>query len=366
MVGKIAASVHWLPFLVADRFKKKLRPIRPKHVYLCICDHFEPYWGQATSTQARARLQAWIDGWPRLAERHRDAHGRPLRYSFFYPEEEYRHDDLEQLAGLCRAGYGEVEIHLHHDKDTSANLRRTLVDYRNRLHQEHGLLSIDQRSGNIVYGFIHGNWALDNSRPDGRWCGVNDEISILQQTGCYADFTMPSAPSPTQTRQLNSIYAAVDDPERPKSHDTGEPLRAGHCPEGLLMIQGPLLLSFRRRKALVLPRIENGELTAANPVTTKRCADWIDAGVHVQGAADHLFVKLHAHGCQEDFQSWFFGGGGDCLFESLQETTDQLGAQLHFVSARELVNQVLVLAGNEQSPLLRSDYPLQMAGAAVG
>ena len=70
--------------------------------------------------------------------------------------------------------------------------------------ERHGLLSRDRYTGEVGYGFIHGNWALDNSRPDGRMCGVDNELDVLRETGCYADFTLPSAPSPTQTRKINS------------------------------------------------------------------------------------------------------------------------------------------------------------------
>ena len=37
------------------------------------------------------------------------------------------------------------------------------------------------------FGFIHGNWCLDNSRADGRWCGLNNELILLRELGCYAD-----------------------------------------------------------------------------------------------------------------------------------------------------------------------------------
>src|SRR5258707_498316 len=82
-----------------------------------------------------------------------------------------------------------------------------------------------------MYAFIHGNWALDNSRPDGRWCGINNELDVLRETGCFADFTLPSAPSPCQTSTINRIYYAVDDPKRPKSHDTGFPIAEHRTPE---------------------------------------------------------------------------------------------------------------------------------------
>src|SRR5439155_815789 len=148
----------------------------------------------------------------------------------------------DALAGLCRAGYGEVEIHLHHDNDTAANLRRTLLNFKATLHEQHGLLGRDRRTNEVAYGFIHGNWALDNARSDGRWCGVNNELDVLRETGCYADFTLPSAPSPTQTHKINSIYYACDDPLRPLSHNTGRDVGTGAAPDkALLLIQGPLL-----------------------------------------------------------------------------------------------------------------------------
>src|SRR4029078_10711953 len=170
--------------------------------------------------QAAARVARWVEEYPRRFERFRDADGRPPQHAYFSPEEEYEPEFLDAVAGLCRAGFGEVEIHLHHDGDTADDLRRKLESFKRLLADRHGLLSRDRATGELAYGFIHGNWALENSRPDGRWCGVNNELDILRETGCYADFTMPSAPDPAQTRKINSIYYAVDDPARPKSHDT--------------------------------------------------------------------------------------------------------------------------------------------------
>jgi hypothetical protein len=30
------------------------------------------------------------------------------------------------------------------------------------------------------------------------FCGVNGEIALLRDLGCYADFTMPAIPGPSQ------------------------------------------------------------------------------------------------------------------------------------------------------------------------
>ncbi len=340
MFSKIRSTLNWLPYYLGRELSRTMRGerVKPKNVYFCVCDHFEPYCEGANKTTARKRIQRWLDEYPKIADKYRDSDGNVLKYSFFYPEEEYQEDDLNALAELCHAGYGEVEIHLHHDNDTSENLRRTLLDYKKRLHEKHGLLSIDERTGEIVYGFIHGNWALCDSRPDGRWCGVKDEIKILLETGCYADFTMPSAPSNTQTRKVNGIYYAVDKPGISKSHDWGIDAQTGKKQDGLLMVQGPLSLNWNNRKFGVLPRIENSGLYGSNPPTKDRIKLWIDAGISVQGAPEHVFVKIYTHGAQDDVMNMLFKYGG---MEQMLSSVQEIGAHVSFVSARELVHQIL-------------------------
>ncbi len=193
------------------------------HIFFCFCDHFEPLWEKVGRDIGLRRVRYWLENYPRMADQFRDVDGRPPQHTWFFPAEEYAPEFLEPLAQLSCRGYGEVEIHLHHDNDTAENLRRTLEEFKTKL-QSHGFLSQGR------YGFIHGNWSLDNSRPDGRWCGVNNELQVLRETGCYADFTLPSAPSATQTRKINSIYYATDDPLRPttpaKMSGSAEPPRA--------------------------------------------------------------------------------------------------------------------------------------------
>jgi hypothetical protein len=344
MLNKIYSTLNWLPYYYSREIRRRIsgeHRIKPKHVYFCICDHFEPYWNNADSTTARRRVQRWLDEYPRIADRYLDSDGNRLKYSFFYPEEEYRKEDLDAVASLCHAGYGEVEIHLHHDNDTSENLRRTLLDYKMRLHEQHGLLSVDQRTGSVVYGFIHGNWALCNSRRDGRWCGVNDEIAVLQETGCYADFTMPSCPSDTQTKKVNSIYFASNVPGKPKSHDWGTDAEVGKRNDGLLMVQGPTAPDWGRSKYGVIPRIENSGLLPNFPPSLSRMKMWIGAGISVKGAPEAAFVKLYTHGTQENVMTMLFEH--DCLgkmLSSLQAFASEQGVSVHFVSAREMVDVI--------------------------
>jgi hypothetical protein len=332
---------RWLPAYVLSAHRRRTPERgRPVHLLLCVADHFEPKLGGATPRQASRRVRRWVESYPRLAAAFRDSDGRPPRHTFFYPVEEYEPAYLDGLAGLCRAGYGEVEIHLHHDNDTADNLRATLTDFRDRLADWHGLLARDRATGAPAYGFIHGNWALDNSRPDGRYCGVNNELDVLRETGCYADFTLPSAPSPTQTRTINSIYYAVDDPRRPKSHDRGVAAGSAVRPaDGLLMIQGPLLLDWRRRKWGLVPRIENGCVQGSQPQTAERIDMWLRARVQVPTRPDWFFVKLHTHGANEANEAVLLGEPMARFHRALAEraAADPL-FRFHYVTAREMFN----------------------------
>ena len=127
-----------------------------------------------------------------------------LRHTFFFPAEEYEPEHLDALAGLCGAGFGEVEVHLHHDGDTSENLRRTLEGFKATLADRHGLLARDPSTGAPTYAFIHGNWALDNSRPDGRWCGVNDELDVLLARVRYVPTTSISTGRTSPSSSIRS------------------------------------------------------------------------------------------------------------------------------------------------------------------
>lgn len=338
-LSKTFNTLSWLPHYLQRELNLLVKKRKPEHLFFGICDHFEPYWQNASDQQAWRRLDTWINEYPKIAGKHKDADGHTLKYSFFYPEEEYKKQDLDILAEFCHAGWGEVEVHLHHHNDTSANLRQTLFDYKNRLHEVHGLLPVNKKTGEISYGFIHGNWALDNSRPDGKWCGVNDEITILQETGCYADFTMPSAPSDTQTRKVNSIYYAIDDPHKPKSHDWGKDAAVGMKSEGLLMIQGPL--GLRCNGNILQWKIENGGLLGNNPPTKTRVDYWCNRSVRITGFEQAVFVRLYTHGTQESVIKMLFNDGGFVrLFSSLEEIAKEQNLSLHYLSAREMANIV--------------------------
>ena len=310
------------------------------HVLLCVADHYEPRWGEPTAEVADARVRNWVENYPRLFSRFRDADGRPPQHTFFFPIDQYDAGHLDAVAGLCRQGFGEVEVHLHHDNDTAESLRRRLLEFKRLFAERHGVLGRRRDTGEVVYGFIHGDWALDNSLPGGRMCGVNNELDVLRETGCYADFTLPSAPSAAQTRKINSIYYAVDDPARPKSHDTGWDVGIRPAPpDSLMLIQGPLLLNWRDRTHGLMPRIENACLQHNQPPSMRRLDLWLRARVQVPTRPDWFFVKLHTHGGPEANQAILLGEPMVSFHEELAGRAKRDARfHFHYVTAREMYN----------------------------
>jgi hypothetical protein len=338
------------------------------HLLLCIADHYEPKRGNASAAVADERVQYWLDNYPRLLGNFRDSDGRPPRHTFFYPQDEYEARHVDALASLCRAGYGEVEVHLHHDNDTAAGLRLKLESFKQILAEKHGLLCRRRDTGQLAYGFIHGNWALDNSRPDGRMCGVNNELDVLRETGCYADFTMPSCPSPCQTRKINSIYYAVDDPERPKSHDTGSDAGHGTCPKNsLLLIQGPLLFNWSHRKWGVIPRVENGCIQGTQAPTMARLDLWLRARVQMPSRPDWYFVKLFMHGAKDQDRRVVLGEPMVRFHEALaRRAAEDANFHFHYVTAREMANLVRAAENGWSGDVEGArDFELVWNGAAL-
>lgn len=351
----------WLTAWLRDMPRRQRVASREEltHVLFCFVDHYEPRWGRADVQTEHARVDRWVSGYPLLCAGHRDADGRYPQHSFFFPSEEYRPEHIEKITRLCAQGYGEIEVHLHHDRDTADGLRANLTTFLQQLDATHQALPRDPVSGRPLWSFIHGNWALDNSRPDGRWCGVNDEITILSSLGCYADFTMPSAPDVTQTSTVNRLYYATDDPARPKSHDRGSEVRVGGQPEGhMMIIQGPLGLRWKRRWGIPVPSIETGDIRASHPPTPERVDFWIAQGIHVAGRPDWLFVKIHTHGTQDRDMEALLGEPLHRMHAYLESRyNDGRKFMLHYVTARETYNIARAAeAGEQGNPGKFRDY----------
>lgn len=327
---------------MADRARKlwSARSHPLAHVWVALADHYEPFWNRSDAQTARSRVNAWRKRWTQIAARNADA-ATPPRYTFFYPEEQYQPDIVESLAAMARDGIADVEVHIHHDGEGREDLVRRISTFCRRLDEDHGLLR--KVAGQIRFGFIHGNWALDNSLPGGRCCGLSDEITLLRDLGCYADFTMPSGASPSQASTINTIYCCTDDPSAPKSYDRGVSVQSGKGITGdLTIIPGPLGLRWRGR---LLPRMETGELAAYDPATAYRAKRWLDLAPRI---GEHSFLKLYTHGATESNLEMLLGRGLDDMFRFVREEADRRSARFHFVSTWEMYLAIEALSKDEE------------------
>ncbi len=340
-------SQIWLPGYIKDRLNAFSR--KPaKRLWLLFADHYEPLWNGADEHTGAERVARWATRWPAIARQFQDSTGMPPRYTFFYPEEEYRPRLLEPLERMTSDGIADVEVHVHHDGEGQQNFVDRISSFTETLFSRHGLLRKDK--GRVTFGFIHGLWALDNSRPDGRFCGLNNELSLLRDLACYADFTMPSGASPTQARLINTIYWAVDDPHKPKSYDTGVPVTPGGKATGdLLMIPGPFGLRWAQR---VMPRIEYSELCSYDRATEYRVRRWLELAPRI---GDDIFLKLFTHGTQERHSQYLLEGGLEFTLSLITRQCQCAGLDLHFSTAWEMRQAVDAAAREDSRPAHQLD-----------
>jgi hypothetical protein len=365
---KLSYMGRWFPSYIWQRLTRR-QPTTRTHLILALADHFEPSIvpgdgsARALDKEQERRLERWCHEYPRQFANFRDAEQRPFVHTYFYPAEQYDKPLVAQLAEHCRAGWGEIEIHLHHGvgtPDSFENTRRVLIDFRDTLAESHGCLSYWDSSEQPRYAFVHGNFALANSN-DGRGCGVDSEMQVLAETGCYADMTLPTgAYHRAQTSKINSIYECAQPLVERAPHRKGRDLVRGRAAQIFpIIVQGPLMLDFKSHGGSLRLGIENAALIGRNPASLERLANWKRAAISVRGRPDWLFIKLHCHGMDPRHEDAMLGAPMREFLRGLIAGAKDRNEVLHFVSAREMVNMILAACdGKEGNPGDYRDYRL--------
>ncbi|HLJ92001.1 MAG TPA: hypothetical protein VKU02_02295 [Gemmataceae bacterium] len=372
VLAKLAWSLPWLsryPFWRArELLSRVMDRSGPCHLIFLVVNHFEPSWNEngevLTWATQRARLDDWVRKARAIGQAVRDSEGTPYRHTYFYPAEQYHVSLLEKLAELQSEGLGEIEIHLHHgvDKpDNPANCRQTLETFRDILAQEHKCLSRCNGVGDPMYGFVHGNLALANS-SGGRYCGVDSEMQILAETGCYADFTLPAAPLQPQVPRINAIYQCGHALDQAKPHRSGPSLRVGVRPQLPVIFTGPLVFNWRRRVwGFPVPRLDDGVLMENYPLDLARLRRWRGAHISVRGRPEWIFIKLYCHGFFPLDQAMTVGEPlRRFMGEVLEYGHRSEEYKIHFATAREAFNIVMAAVdGHSGEPGQYRDYLLR-------
>lgn len=361
---KLKWSLPWVlryPAWRVGEFVSRARASNgPTQLIFVVANHFEPGLGDT----ALRRLEKWCELARSTGDAIRDHDGTPFRHTNFFPAEQYERPLLEMLSDLQRDGYGEVEIHLHHgvdQPDTAENTRRQLETFRDRLVEEHKCLSRESPVSQPKYGFVHGNWALANS-AGGRYCGVDSEMQILADTGCYADFTLPSVPFQSQVPRINAIYQCGNPLAEARPHRSGRNLKVGDGFTLPIIFTGPLVFDWTRRvRGLPVPRVEDGALAENYPLTMDRLNRWRSAGIGVKDRPDWIFIKLYSHGFFDWDQDVMIGEQMKRFMREVLEVAERTGEfKVHFASAREAFNMVVAAVdGKEGPPGAYRDYKLR-------
>lgn len=366
MIRKIIDAIeekglkHWLWHYLGQSLMPNEKPVKgePIHIMMCIVDHYEPFHGGVNERTAIKRVKEWVEKYPVFADKHKDADGKVPQHTWFYPPH-LDHCFLRDLAGLCKEGYGEIEMHLHHNHmqpfpDTSQTLKQKILkcieDY-----SKYGIFCLPD--GTKRFGFVHGDWSLDNSRGE-KFCGVNDELRILKECGCYADFTFPSL-GKAQPEMINKIYYALDDSLNPKSYNKGKELVVGGKPWGdLLMIPGIIGLRWKARTHKWKPSIEASNLDKRDYPFEERVEYWMQNGIRIKGSPNWIFVKLHTHGGRDVDFDCLFGDSAHKMYRYLENSINNKNNRfIHYVTARQMYNIVKAAeAGKKGNPNDYRDY----------
>lgn len=364
-----------LPGFMWQRFTRV--PLRWRvHLIICLADHFEPAIvpedgrARAPYVEQERRVHEWCRAYPSLSN-WRDHDGHPFVHTYFYPAEQYERSLIDELAEHCHSGWGEIEVHLHHGvgkADTTENTRRILEEFRDRLARDHGCLSYMDGSAAPRYVFVHGNFALANS-AGGRACGVDNEMQILAETGCYADMTLPATVFHwSQIGKINSLYECTIPLHMRAPHRKGRDLRVGQPPSTLpIFIQGPLWLYFQSGIVSRKLGVEAGAITDSNPPSLRRLELWKRAAISVKGRPDWLFIKLHCHGMDPTHREAVLGAAMNSFLRELVGGAAERNEVLHFVTAREMANIILAACdGKQGSPGDYRDYKLRLGPSRAG
>jgi hypothetical protein len=342
----------WLPgYLRRHRSfdRRQLPEDRPIDILVLYADHFEPArkHGDAAAVEA---VESWCSEYEELADRHRDADGRPVQHTWFYRYDYPNRGCLEALSASAFRGFGEVEFHLHHGYDTEESFARVLRQGLDWFSSAGAMLGAELEPRHS-FGYVAGNCGLDNGAGDPAISGCDTELRVLREAGCYADFTFPSLGSPAQPRTINSIYYAAEDGQ-PKSYDTGTDVAVGRPPSGdLMMMQGPVGLNWWTRC------FDDGSLEDTSPPHPLRLAGWLSAHVHVRRRPEWVFVKLQTHAMQN--RRSFLSPAHDALLTAMENWWNRPPYRLHYVTAREAYNIAKAAeAGCQGNPDDYRDYLL--------
>jgi len=309
---KKTAKRRAVPYVKSTKRKKNRGAQEPLHLYAAFCNHLSPFRGNVSQEIAEHRIVTWQREYTHFASKHKDSLGNHPVHTFFYDEADYNPRFIDVLYRMCKSGIADVEILLRHNQNIPHNFKRKVEGFRDVLFHHHGLLR--QNGEAISFAFVH-DYCGSHQQSD--FCGASEKPLILKECGCYADFTL------TYRKKRATIKNSADD---------------------LLLIEGPLGVSWKT----LLPRAENGEISARSRFTPRRARMWLNTVPQINGDTKNIFLKLHTYGAVDSTVRYLFGESGiHELYGYLEKAADSgSGLILHYVSAYEMYRKIEAVCQN--------------------
>ncbi len=92
------------------------------------------------------RMDSWIQRYPQMALHYKDSEGYHPQHTWFFPPHYNRYNHLKKLTRLCKDGFGEIEMHLHHENDDEKSLKIKLQQCIQSF-AEYGIFPINKATG---------------------------------------------------------------------------------------------------------------------------------------------------------------------------------------------------------------------------
>lgn len=329
--------------LSGEYFAENLEEV--EHLMFIIADHHEP----GCTPKNILSSKNWVDNYKKNTKEIIDDYGRVIQYTWFYPWDHKCEPVMHNLNELVYGGLGEIEFHWHHGNHDNISFEAELAKGLSWFSSFGALLSEGNKS-KTRFGFIHGNWALDNSTKT-KHCGVNRELDILKRAGSYADFTFSTLSTSAQPSMFNSIYYAIDNDEN-KSYDSGKEAVVGSKGVGYMIFQGPSGFDFTDYQ------FEVGALEAKSPYKSHRVDLWARHSVYIKGFPKWRFIKVHTHGVTA--RDVILSNQFREMAEDLSKYAKNIDAKLHYITTREAYNLVkAVESGQTGDPNDYLDYEIK-------
>jgi len=320
-----------------------------KDIMFLFVDHFE-------LAGKEDRLNAWMNEYPKLVNKFKDWDGVKPQHTWFSALDLIDEHELSQIKKLVDNGLGEVELHWHHSHKSSEEFINDFNEGMAVFHK-YGFMLPYRKGEHSCFSFIHGNWSLNNARGE-KFCGIENEIKILKDLGCYGDYTFPALFTDSQPKYVNQISYTNENVLgngyfTAREAEVGKPQKDSE----FMIMQGPLAINYKDWRHKWHPTIEDGDINKNHTQGSKSRIDcWIRQNIHVKNNPNWVFVKVFCHGAQ-DYKSLTSEAMLDMYKYLESKYNDGEKYRLHYVTARESYNIIKAAEeGKEGNPNEYRDY----------